>query len=119
VDDIYRIFSEFKESYPDVYSAHEGLGKLIHERSGPPLEKTWWLLKIVISGASNHKIALATHIAKANEAGLTGAEIIHASPDDSHKRFSLLYGGIFGTQRDRGKRSVVIVNRHGARTFEK
>ena len=46
----------------------------------PPLEKTWWLLKIVISGASNHKIALATHIAKANEAGLTGAEIIHALP---------------------------------------
>jgi alkylhydroperoxidase/carboxymuconolactone decarboxylase family protein YurZ len=78
MDDIHRIFSEFKESYPDVYSAHEALGKLIHEHSGPLPEKTRWLLKIVISGVSNHRIALETHIAKAKEAGLTDAEIIHA-----------------------------------------
>jgi len=78
MDDIHGIFSEFKKSYPDIYNAHEALGKLIHERSGPLPEKTRWLLKIVISGASNHKIALETHSAKGKEAGLTDAEIIHA-----------------------------------------
>jgi alkylhydroperoxidase/carboxymuconolactone decarboxylase family protein YurZ len=78
MDDIHGIFIEFKKSYPDVYSAHEVLGRLIHEQSGPLPDKTRWLLKIAISAASNHKIALETHILKAREAGLTEDEIMHA-----------------------------------------
>jgi alkylhydroperoxidase/carboxymuconolactone decarboxylase family protein YurZ len=76
--EIHGIFSEFKKAYPEVYGAHEALGKLVHEESGPLPDKTRWLLKIVISAASNHKIALETHISKAKEAGLTEAEIMHA-----------------------------------------
>lgn len=78
MDDIHAIFSNFKESYPDVYKAHETLGRLVHERSGPLPDKTRWLLKIAISAASNHKIALETHILKAKEAGVTEEEIMHA-----------------------------------------
>ena len=78
MEEIHRIFSEFKSAYPDVHSAHEALGRLIHEQSGPLPDKTRWLLKIAISAAGNHKIALETHILKAKEAGVTEAEIIHA-----------------------------------------
>jgi AhpD family alkylhydroperoxidase len=76
--EIHDVFSVFKNTYPDVYSAHETLGKVVHEQSGPLPEKTRWLLKIAISAASHHKIALETHIMKAKEAGLTEEEIMHA-----------------------------------------
>jgi len=36
------------------------------------------LIKIAISGSSQHPIALETHIMKAREAGVTDAEIKHA-----------------------------------------
>lgn len=78
VEDIHRIFGEFKSAYPDIHSAHEALGRLIHEQSGPLPDTTRWLLKIVISAAGNHKIALETHIFKGKEAGLTGEEVMHA-----------------------------------------
>ncbi len=76
--DIHEIFSKFKEDFPQVYAGHEELGVEIHEKSGPLPEKTRWLLKIAISGASRHLLALETHIAKGREAGLTEAEIKHA-----------------------------------------
>ena len=37
-----------------------------------------WLIKAAVSGASGHRIALETHIAKAREAGATEEEIVHA-----------------------------------------
>lgn len=73
--DIHELFSTFKEDFPQVYAGHEELGVEIHEKSGPLSEKTRWLLKIAISGASRHHLALETHIAKGKEAGATDAEI--------------------------------------------
>ena len=76
--DIHEAFTRFKEEFPNVYASHEALGKVIHEESGPLPEKTRWLLKIAISGASGHSKALDTHIAKGRECGLTDEEIGHA-----------------------------------------
>jgi alkylhydroperoxidase/carboxymuconolactone decarboxylase family protein YurZ len=73
--DLHEIFSQFKEDFPQIYAGHEDLGVEIHENSGPLPEKTRWLLKIAISGASRHLTALETHIAKGKEAGATDAEI--------------------------------------------
>ena len=75
--ELHEIFQKFKEDFPRVYSGHEELGIEIHEKSGPLPEKTRWLLKIAISGASRHLSALETHIAKGKEAGLTDDEIKH------------------------------------------
>jgi len=53
------------------------LGSEIHEKSGPLPEKTRWLMKVAISGASSHRLALETHITRAREAGATDEEITH------------------------------------------
>ena len=77
-------------------------GKEIHEKSGPLQDKARWLLKIVISAASNHKIALETHILKAKEAGLTDEEIMHAMllliPTTGFPCFMEAYSVFKGTQ---------------------
>ncbi len=75
--DIHNAFKKFKKDFPAIHKAHEALGKVIHEESGPLPEKTRWLMKVAISGASNHRIALETHIARAREAGATDDEIMH------------------------------------------
>ena len=77
MEDIHQIFSRFKEEFPEVYKKHEALGKEIHEKAGPLGENSRWLIKIAISAACNHKRALATHIKKAQAAGVTNAEIKH------------------------------------------
>ena len=33
--EIHRALKEFKKEFPAVYEGHEGLGKTIHEQSGP------------------------------------------------------------------------------------
>jgi 4-carboxymuconolactone decarboxylase len=76
--DMHEVFTHFKEEFPEIYAGHEVLGKEIHEKSGPLPEKTRWLLKIAISGASGHRVALETHMVKGIEAGLTKEEIVHA-----------------------------------------
>jgi len=76
--DIHKIFTKFKKDFPRVYLSHEALGKEIHENSGPLPEKTRWLIKIAVSGASHHNIALETHIMKAKEAGVKDDQIKHA-----------------------------------------
>jgi len=78
MEDIHVIFTKFKKDFPKVYSDHEALGKEIHENSGPLPDKIRWLIKIAVSGASQHTIALETHIMKAKEAGVTDDEIKHA-----------------------------------------
>ncbi len=75
MEDLHEIFTEFKNDFPKVYSDHEALGKEIHENSGPLTEKTRWLVKIAVSGASRHPLALETHITKARQAGVTDDEI--------------------------------------------
>jgi len=76
--DLHKMFSEFKKDFPTVYAGYESLGTEIHTGGGPLTEKTRWLLKIAVSGASRHMSALETHIAKGREAGLSDAEISHA-----------------------------------------
>lgn len=78
MEDIHKIFTKFKKEFPRVYSDHEALGREIHENSGPLPEKVRWLIKIAVSGASQHPIALETHIMKAKEAGVSRDEIKHA-----------------------------------------
>jgi 4-carboxymuconolactone decarboxylase len=78
MQDLHEMLIRFKEDFPQVYSGHEALGKEIHEKSGPLPEKIRWLMKIGISGASHHLLALETHIMKAREAGVTDEEIKHA-----------------------------------------
>jgi AhpD family alkylhydroperoxidase len=78
MEDAHKIFTKFKKEFPRVYSDHEALGKEIHENSGPLPEKVRWLIKIAVSGASQHPIALETHIMKAKEAGVSDDEIKHA-----------------------------------------
>jgi 4-carboxymuconolactone decarboxylase len=75
--DLHKIFSSFKEDFPKIHSDHEALGKEIHQKSGPLSEKARWLIKIAISGASHHPLALETHITKARETGATDEEIKH------------------------------------------
>lgn len=75
--DLHEVFTEFKKDFPAVYEGHEALGKIIHDKGGPLPEKIRWLIKVAVSGASDHKISLETHIAKAREAGATEDEIKH------------------------------------------
>ena len=76
--DLHEVYTQFKKEFPRVDEGNEALGKEIHEKSGPLPEKVRWLIKVAISGASHHSIALETHIAKGLEAGVTEAEIKHA-----------------------------------------
>ena len=60
MEDLHKIFTKFKNEFPKAHTDYEALGKEIHEKSGPLTEKTCWLLKIAISGASRHELALET-----------------------------------------------------------
>ena len=77
MEDVHKIFGQFKEEFPEIHEKHEALGKEVHEKGGPLDEKSRWLIKIAISGACNHKRALETHIRKAKTAGVDEAEIKH------------------------------------------
>jgi 4-carboxymuconolactone decarboxylase len=76
--DMHEVFTKFKEEFPSVYASYEALGNAIHENGGPLPEKMRWLLKVAISGASGHRLALETHVVRAREAGATDEEILHA-----------------------------------------
>jgi 4-carboxymuconolactone decarboxylase len=76
--DLHEVYTKFKKEFPSVNEHHEALGKEIHEKCGPLPEKVRWLIKIAISGASHHTIALETHIARARKIGVSEEEIKHA-----------------------------------------
>jgi alkylhydroperoxidase/carboxymuconolactone decarboxylase family protein YurZ len=78
MEDIHKIFSQFKEEFPEIHAKQEALGKEVHEKGGPLDGKSRWLIKMAISGACNHKRALETHIRKARAAGINEDEIKHA-----------------------------------------
>ena len=78
MEDLHEIFTEFKKDFPGIHQGHEALGKAIHEEGGPLPEKFRWLIKVAISGATRHHLALETHIAKAREAGASEDEIKHS-----------------------------------------
>ena len=75
MDDLHDLFTKFKADFPKLNEMHEEMGKEIHEKSGPLPPKVRWLIKVAISGASGHHLALETHIAKARAAGATAEEI--------------------------------------------
>jgi alkylhydroperoxidase/carboxymuconolactone decarboxylase family protein YurZ len=64
MEDIHKIFGQFKSEFPEIHQKHEALGKAVHEKGGPLSEKSRWLIKIAISAACNHKRALETHLQK-------------------------------------------------------
>jgi 4-carboxymuconolactone decarboxylase len=73
-----RCLHGFQERVSPVNTQYEALGREIHETGGPLPEKVRWLIKVAVSAASQHRLSLETHIAKAREAGATEAEIAHA-----------------------------------------
>ena len=75
--DLHEIFTTFKKDFPEINASHETLGEQIHDQAGPLPEKVRWLIKVAISGASRHHLALETHISKARAAGATDKEIEH------------------------------------------
>jgi 4-carboxymuconolactone decarboxylase len=75
--DLHEIFTTFKKDFPGINASHEAMGEQIHDQAGPLPEKMRWLIKVAISGASRHHLALETHISKARAAGATDKEIEH------------------------------------------
>ena len=75
--DLHEIFTTFKKDFPGINASHEAMGELIHDQAGPLPEKVRWLVKVAISGASRHHLALETHISKARAASATDKEIEH------------------------------------------
>ncbi len=75
--DVHKIFTRFREEFPEVYRKNVELGEEIHTASGPLPEKVRWLVKIGISAASGHHRALETHLEKARAAGASEEEIEH------------------------------------------
>ncbi len=75
--DLHDIFTVFKGEFPKVYAQYEALGRQIHEHGGPLPEKVRWLIKVAVSAASQHRLSLETHVAKAKNAGATEEEIKH------------------------------------------
>jgi 4-carboxymuconolactone decarboxylase len=59
--DLHKIFTNFKEEFPEVHSSHESLGKEIHEESGPLSEKIRWLIKIAEATACTRPHGSVTH----------------------------------------------------------
>jgi hypothetical protein len=45
MEDIHKIFSQFKEEYPEIHEKHEALGREVHEKGGPLDEKDLTLFK--------------------------------------------------------------------------
>jgi AhpD family alkylhydroperoxidase len=69
MEDLREVFTTFKKDFSAVYEGYETLGKIIDERAGSLPEKVRWLIKVAVSGASGHTIALEIHVAKARKAG--------------------------------------------------
>ena len=78
MQDIPKPYAQFKARFPQILEKNEELGTFIHEHGGPLDEKTRWLIKLGISAASRHQTAVATHAARAKEAGASQEEIVHA-----------------------------------------
>ncbi len=76
--DLHEIFTVFKQEFPEIWDQYGALGREIHESGGPLPEKVRWLIKVAVSAASQHRLSLETHVAKAREAGATDKEIEHA-----------------------------------------
>jgi 4-carboxymuconolactone decarboxylase len=71
-------FGFFIKRHKEIASAYENFGRLLHNQGGPLDEKSRWLIKIAVSTAGGHDLALHTHIQKAKRAGCTLEEIEHA-----------------------------------------
>ena len=71
-------FAYFKENHREIYDAYEEFGKVLHTAGGPLEEKQRWLIKVAVSAAGGHELALKTHIVKALNTGCTPEEIEHA-----------------------------------------
>ena len=71
-------FGFFIKRHKEIAGAYEDFGKLLHNQGGPLDDKTRWLVKIGVSTAGGHALALRTHIQKAQRSGCSLEEIEHA-----------------------------------------
>ena len=71
-------FGYFIKKHHEIADAYEEFGKLLHTQGGPLDEKSRWLIKIAVSTAGGHDLALRTHIQKAQKIGCSPSEIEHA-----------------------------------------
>lgn len=71
-------FEYLRKQHTKIFAAYQEFGRSIHEEGGPLEERERSLIKVAISAAGRHELALSTHIEKALAAGCTGAEIEHA-----------------------------------------
>ena len=71
-------FGFFIKRHKEIAGAYEDFGKLLHNQGGPLDDKTRWLIKIGVSTAGGHELALRTHIQKAQRSGCSLEEIEHA-----------------------------------------
>ena len=76
--DVPEVYAGFAEQFPEILQKNEELGQLIHESGGPLDDKARSLIKLGISAASRHQTAVATHVARARDAGASEEEILHA-----------------------------------------
>jgi 4-carboxymuconolactone decarboxylase len=76
MNDLHKVFTLFKDEFPEISRLEAALGQEIHERGGPLTENVRWLVKIAISATAGHERALETHVAKAREVGVSEKEII-------------------------------------------
>jgi 4-carboxymuconolactone decarboxylase len=76
--EVHPYYADFKARFPELVEKNEALGQYVHDQGGPLDEKTRWLIKLGISGASHHQRAVVTHAERAREAGATEEEIVHA-----------------------------------------
>ncbi|MBI9104898.1 MAG: carboxymuconolactone decarboxylase family protein [Spirochaetales bacterium] len=68
----------FTKNHRDIFKAYSEFGKALHTVGGPLDEKQRWLIKVAVSAAGKHELALKTHVEKARTAGCTNPEIEHA-----------------------------------------
>ena len=71
-------FGFFIKRHKEIASAYEDFGKLLHNQGGPIDANTRWLIKIAVSTAGGHDLALKTHLQKAERAGCSLEEMEHA-----------------------------------------
>jgi alkylhydroperoxidase/carboxymuconolactone decarboxylase family protein YurZ len=71
-----KAYENFKNTYPEIWSAYDRLGGLIHD-SGPMDKKTRELLKLGIAIGARLEGAVHSHTRRALEEGARPEEIYH------------------------------------------
>ena len=71
-------FEYLRKRHTRIFDAYQEFGRSVHEEGGPLDERVRSLIKVAVSAAGRHELALRTHLEKAAAAGCSRAEIEHA-----------------------------------------